>query len=182
MEPSQLNKLTGRKLLVLDLDSTLIWTDFREFPLFDTILDLPDRDLIWLKKRPFLKTFFDYCFTNYDVAVWSAGAADYVDAVCEYLFPDRHLIFIFSHERCTHHKGLILKKLAKIWRVKHWPYYRSNTLILDDTPETYLQNYGNAIPIRSYLGQEVDRELLRVISLLKRLKLEDDVRHIEKRY
>jgi TFIIF-interacting CTD phosphatase-like protein len=54
------------------------------------------------------------------------------------------------------------------------------TLILDDTPSTYKYNYGNAIYIDKFDGDESDYELKRVIELLKILKDSEDVRLVEK--
>lgn len=177
-----------RKLLILDLDSTLVWshfikkTDIHIITEHSTaIIHLKHHPPIRVNKRPFLGTFLNYCFDNYDVAVWSAGAKEYVHEICKLIFKDRPLIFIFSKDQCNSDKnGQTLKQLSQVWANKKWSANPENTLILDDTPETYSQNSENAVPISSYYGNEHDRELLKVIYLLKQLVLVTDVRKIVK--
>lgn len=183
-----------RKLLILDLDSTIIWSDIKEIRDFDTTLWLRKGTLpVWIKKRPHLDKFIDYIFSEYDVGVFSAAEGEYVREICKYVLDDRPLVFIMSGERCTQHLwysksdhqhyNIIVKKLQKIWDAKRYKnkYTKSNTLILDDSPETYVKNRGNAIPIVPYTGiQDTDVELLRTIDMLKILVNVVNVRHYAK--
>jgi RNA polymerase II subunit A small phosphatase-like protein len=54
-------------------------------------------------------------------------------------------------------------------------------LIVDDTPEKCLRNYGNAIYPRPYDGEVDDDELPHLMRYLMHLKDEASVRRIEKR-
>jgi RNA polymerase II subunit A small phosphatase-like protein len=54
-------------------------------------------------------------------------------------------------------------------------------LIVDDTPEKCVRNYGNAIHPRPFEGAEDDDELDRLARYLVLLKDEPDMRTIEKR-
>ena len=179
-----------RKLLILDIDSTLVWAETTELKDYDTVLWLQDETLpVWVKKRPHVDELIEYIFTEYDIAVFSAGEYEYVRAVCRYLFVDRPLVFIMSAERCTLyftkqnlHSRITIKKLQKVWVCKKYKnkYRKNNTLILDDTAETYIKNHGNAIPIASYYGGKKDIELPRIILLLKTLVGVYDVRRVNK--
>ena len=43
---------------------------------------------------------------------------------------------------------IAIKRLTKVWfKFKHLGITKENTIIIDDTPLTYCQNYGNAIPV-----------------------------------
>ncbi len=180
----------SRKLLVLDLDSTLIWSDFKETINYDFTIWVANC-CIWIKTRPNLSIFLDYCFSHYDVGVWSAATREYVLKVVNYIFRGKSLKFIMSGERCTQHfwydklnhqyTNIVLKKLVKIWNVKKWHYRKHNTLILDDNNETYLKNRGNAIPINAYLGGNIDNEFMRIIIILENVKNCPDVRLIDKK-
>ena len=88
----------GRKLLVLDLDETLIFAtpdplvrpaDFR---LFD----------YHIYKRPFLEPFIDVVAQHFALAVWSSASDDYVELVVENIWP-RHipLEFVWGRSRAT---------------------------------------------------------------------------------
>ena len=71
-----------------------------------------------------------------------------------------------------------LKPLTKV-RKAGWPLQR--VLIVDDTPEKCLRNYGNAIYPRPFEGAEDDSELSLLGRYLATLKDETNVRTIEKR-
>lgn len=180
----------NRKLLVLDIDSTLVWADYQEVPGADTVLWVR-KVPVWVKKRPGLDAFLAYCFANYDVAIWSAASKEYVQKIAEYLISGiaeltgvpRSWVFVMSGERCTQHYSFnqdndnyrmyVLKKLQKIWTAsKYKKYTRYNTLVVDDDSDTYLKNYGNAIPIAAYYGPSCDArdndvELVRVQKILE---------------
>ncbi len=64
-----------RKLLVLDLDETLIHTSYQ--PILGADLK-SQKGYFYLYERPFLKDFLDRCSAEYDLAIWSASKADYV--------------------------------------------------------------------------------------------------------
>jgi RNA polymerase II subunit A small phosphatase-like protein len=53
-------------------------------------------------------------------------------------------------------------------------------LIVDDTPEKVLHNYGNAIYAKPYYGDANDRELAILATYLLALKDAENVRTIEK--
>lgn len=54
-------------------------------------------------------------------------------------------------------------------------------LIVDDTPEKCVRNYGNAIYPKAFEGEPNDNELELLGRYLLKLRHEDNVRHIEKR-
>lgn len=62
---------------------------------------------------------------------------------------------------------MTIKNLRKAWKHKRYGYSREQILILDDTPTTYQLNYGNSIPIRTWSGNESDKELERVKDILE---------------
>jgi RNA polymerase II subunit A small phosphatase-like protein len=64
-----------RKLLVLDLDETLIHTSYA--PILGAELKAK-RGYFYLYERPYLKEFLDHYSAVYDLAIWSASKADYV--------------------------------------------------------------------------------------------------------
>ena len=72
-------------------------------------------------------------------------------------------------------------KVKDLKKVKKRGFDLKKVLILDDLPETYARNYGNAIPIRPFYGECADLELVRVRDLLEYLGKVENVRHIEKR-
>lgn len=105
--------------------------------------------------------------------------------------------FVFTKDRCTR-KAVMdestrllyeyhTKPLRKVW--KRASYQRagwnaSNTLILEDTPQNCVDNYGNALYIRTFDAMETrkaDSALLILQAFLDRLRDVPDVRTAEKR-
>jgi TFIIF-interacting CTD phosphatase-like protein len=147
--------------------------------------------LFWLRRRPYLDEFLRSLSSfGYELAIWTASDPTYAFAVIHRIWPnDIPLKFIWTFSQCdlmpvsfsrqqkpSERKFLIRKDLRKVWRHKSWGYNKCNTLILDDTPSTYSQNYNNAIPIKSYLGESDDTELKRLLPICESLMKVSDVR------
>ncbi|CAF0947256.1 unnamed protein product [Adineta steineri] len=197
--------INQKKLLVLDLDGTLIFAEEKVELIYMQVEQRHDFELedgsILVWKRPDIDEFLEWCFEHYDIGIWSASGSEYVHSVLSHIIPGHlraKVKFIWTSTRCTRkyqQRGLdtysvpiTLKKLKKIWRRNrsHSPnsvaiYNRRNTLIVDDTPVTYRTNYGNAIPIISYTGNSKDSELKRIKNLLDLLLSSNDVRTMNKR-
>jgi RNA polymerase II subunit A small phosphatase-like protein len=72
-----------------------------------------------------------------------------------------------------------IKNLNKIKRNKKANLER--TLILDDNEKTAIKNYGNLLRIKPFFGDLNDKELLKAIKYLEKIKNEPNFRSIEKR-
>jgi TFIIF-interacting CTD phosphatase-like protein len=179
--------------IILDIDGTLI----------DNVGDS-------IYQRPYLKEFLDYCFETFEtVSIWTAASREWYNEVNEKIFSKlklktkeslqsklltpRKFYFVWTGERCTfisdqkaiedgdfYAQRIKIKRLKKIWD-KRGLLTRHNTLILDDTPITYAENYGNAIPIDTYNHKnEDDDSLLKLIEWLPNL-FDKHIRSTEKR-
>jgi TFIIF-interacting CTD phosphatase-like protein len=171
----------ARLLLVLDLDETLVHA--ADSPLSRTCDFLCGPYHVY--KRPHLDSFLSQLSTFCDLAVWSAGSDDYVQATVARLFY-HHVqpLFVWSRARCTTrfdgewHEQYPLKDLLKI---KRRGFSLCRTLIVDDDPRKVSRNYGNAIYIPEFLGDETDCELPRLALFIRSLTTCHNVRKIEKR-
>lgn len=182
-------KPTDRILLILDLDETLIHA--RETPL-ERAADF----IVYgyhVYRRPFLREFLESCGREFELAVWSSASDLYVRAVVQAIFPDpSKLHFVWGRSRASlrtvmpddsaffdpwDHRHYV-KPLTKVRRVG-WNLDR--VLIVDDTPEKCIRNYGNAIYPRAFEGDLADRELPLLWRYLASLKDTPSVRGIEKR-
>lgn len=181
------------KLLVLDLDETLIYSELVS-EITETRADQfhirVGRDLLRVSKRPNLDEFLTWCFHNYVVAVWSASDRAYVETVLAMVLPrGAKPIFVWCSNKCTtkfipgnfdDNNTFVIKDLKKINKKLRGPG-KNKVLIVDDTSITYVRNYGNAVPIAHFRGSAKDNELARVRELLSKLKDHKDVRSVEKR-
>ncbi len=198
--------LNSRKLLILDIDGTMIFAEEKSKLIYMQVeqhhhFELDGGSiLVW--KRPNIDEFLEWCFEYYDIGIWSASGSEYVHSVLTHIIPDHlrsKVKFIWTSMRCTrtyqqrsldtYGVPITIKKLNKLWRKKKSRsdnlnsverYDRRNTLIVDDTPATYQKNYGNAIPITSYTGNWRDSELKRVKDVLELLISSNDVRTANK--
>ena len=120
------------KLLVMDLDETLIHTSYS--PIVGAELKAR-RGYFYLYERPHLKGFLDRCSAEYDLAIWSASKADYVrwiirsTVLSEYSF-----VFINTRKNCKRIFGNggrveYLKDLTA-----YLPLYEK-VIMLDDVPK-----------------------------------------------
>jgi RNA polymerase II subunit A small phosphatase-like protein len=179
-------------LLILDLDETLIHAsserlrddyDFQVYRYF-------------IYKRPGVDDFLKLCAQHFRIAIWSSASDDYVNAVVKQILPsDVSLEFVWGRSRCTPFllpqydeqgfynldfasKYEFAKRLKKLTRRG---FNLQKVLIVDDTPEKVLHNYGNAIYAKPYYGGTDDSELATLATYLLSLKDAENVRTIEKR-
>lgn len=163
----KLNKNPSGKLLVLDLDQTLVFVDNSHAWSFKTPADFEFNlgdDKYKGYKRPYLKEFLIEIFKNdnYDLAVWSKGSFDYVNKIIRLSFPGYiPLKFIWSKENCIgdfkNVESIILK----------FGYSKENIYILDDVANYWI-NYklGNLILISPFKSNKNDQELMKIYDAL----------------
>ena len=172
----------GKKLLILDLDETLIYarphtlagsSDFQVGP-------------YQVYKRPHLDDFLAACLDWFEVAVWTSASPEYAMGVLYAIFPDpQRLAFVWASDRCTvaydHEIGehCARKNLKKI---KKRGYALESVIVVDDSPEKWRQSYGNLVPVRPFLGDENDNELSQLIPYLRFLQDQPNIRTLEKRH
>jgi RNA polymerase II subunit A small phosphatase-like protein len=169
------------KLLILDLDETLIFATDR------VLARAPDfsTSSYAVYKRPHLDVFLDFCREHFRVGVWTSAGPRHAHSITSHIFaPDESLEFIWDSRHCSRRydpemmESYSIKKLAKL---KRKGYDLEQTLVVDDTPKKHQQNYGNLIRIEPWIGDEDDRELERLMLYLLDLKPEPNVRALEKR-
>jgi TFIIF-interacting CTD phosphatase-like protein len=91
---------TDKKLLILDLDETLIHSDldfsFKNKKIYDTVLYFDSEEEknipLPLIVRPGLYEFLDYASQNFDLAVFTASDQEYADAIINYIEKDKNIL------------------------------------------------------------------------------------------
>jgi carboxy-terminal domain RNA polymerase II polypeptide A small phosphatase len=179
-----------KKLLVLDLDETLIHAS--ETPLARA----PDFKVFGYSvyRRPYLSEFLAFCHAHFAVAVWSSASDDYVQAIVRQIFaqPER-LVAVWGASKTTirrSHPGDCdrfgqplpeyhdQKRLQKLTR---FSWSLDNMLMVDDSHEKCSVNFGNAIYPAPFYGDATDDELCYLAGYLHSIKHSDRVRRLEKR-
>lgn len=172
--------MNPRKLLVLDLDETLIHAT--EEPL--------DREgdfvvaSYHVYTRPHLNEFLEFAFNEFDVGVWTSAGHEYASDVVSAVFKRATPLFLFSSRRCTLRRDLStgeyvpVKRLSKL---KSLGYKLEHIIAVDDTPEKHKENYGNLVQVPEYKGEVHDTELPLLSEYLRSLASEPNIRVVEKR-
>jgi RNA polymerase II subunit A small phosphatase-like protein len=169
----QLPIFHGKKTLILDLDETLVHSSFKAIPNPDFVVPIEIEDQvhnIFVVKRPGVETFMKACGQKYEVVVFTAGVSKYANAVLDLLDIHKVVSGRLFREHCTVYRGNYVKDLNRVGRdIRH-------TIIVDNSPASYLFHTENAVPVESWFDDENDRELLTLIPFFDNLSTADDVR------
>ena len=165
---------------MLDLDETLIHTEFEKVMGFDfklTVNTSGQKTInpsaahlvnIWVRKRPFVDAFLRRMTRYYEIVVFTASIRSYAEAILKKLDPDGDIVdHLLCRDYCTTSvnektgKVSYMKDLSRLGRSLH------KTLIIDNSPDCYQLQPENAIPITSWYECRHDYELKKCEVLLK---------------
>ncbi|CAH1716919.1 unnamed protein product [Macrosiphum euphorbiae] len=176
--------MVKRKVLVLDLDETLIHSHHEgvlrhpskpemppDFILKVTIERHPVR--FYVHKRPHVDFFLDVVSKWYELVVFTASMQIYGAAVADKLDNRRGILRRrFYRQHCTPEMGSYTKDLTSV------SSDLSRVFILDNSPAAYRAFPDNAIPIKSWFSDTSDTALLNLLPMLDALRFTDDVRSV----
>ncbi|XP_061422113.1 CTD nuclear envelope phosphatase 1 [Lethenteron reissneri] len=173
-----------RKILVLDLDETLIHshhdgmsrTMVRPGTPPDFILKvIIDRHPVrfFVHKRPHVDFFLEVVSQWYELVVFTASMEIYGSAVAEKLDNNRSILQRrYYRQHCTVELGSYTKNLMAV----HGDL--ASIVILDNSPSAYRGHPDNAIPIKSWFSDPSDTALLNLLPMLDALRFTADVRSV----
>jgi len=165
--------LIGKKTLVLDLDETLVHSSFKPIPNPDFIVPVEIEDQVhkvYVAKRPWVDKFMKEMGPYYEVVVFTASLSKYADPVLDLLDIHKVVRTRLFREACSNYKGNYVKDLNKLGRDL------KSTIIIDNSPSSYLFHPENAVPVESWFDDEADTELDELIPFLKDLSKVENVR------
>uniref|UniRef100_A0A9L0R207 CTD small phosphatase 2 n=2 Tax=Equus TaxID=9789 RepID=A0A9L0R207_HORSE len=143
----------GRICVVIDLDETLVHSSFK----------------VYVLKRPYVDEFLRRMGELFECVLFTASLAKYADPVTDLL--DRCGVFRarLFRESCVFHQGCYVKDLSRLGRDLR------KTLILDNSPASYIFHPENAVPVQSWFDDMADTELLNLIPIFEELSGAEDV-------
>jgi len=156
-------EMKGRKCLVLDLDETLVHSSFRPVPGPDFIISIELDGVthrVYVQKRPGVDHFLEEMGSKFEVVVFTASLDKYANPVLDILDPKGHIKVRLFREACVQHYGNYVKDLSLLGR------RLEDTLIIDNSPFSYMFQPDNAIPITSWFNDKTDRELYDLVPFL----------------
>ncbi|KAH7927842.1 NLI interacting factor [Leucogyrophana mollusca] len=166
---------TGRKCLVLDLDETLVHSNFRPVSQADFIVPVEIEHHwhnMYVLKRPGVDEFLRKMGELYEIAVYTASLSAYADPVIDQLDIHNAITYRLFRESCYRHRGNYVKDLSQLGRPM------GDTIILDNSPASYIFHPNNAVPVTSWFNDPHDTELTDMSPFLADLCGVDDVRAV----
>lgn len=165
----------GKRTLVLDLDETLVHSSFKPIPNPDFIVPVEIEDQVhkvYVLKRPYVDKFLQEMGNHFEVVVFTASLSKYADPVLDLLDIHKVVKYRLFREACSNYKGNYVKDLNKLGRELKF------SIIIDNSPTSYLFHPENAVPVETWFDDENDTELDELIPFLKELSTADDVRSL----
>lgn len=166
----------SRKLLVLDLDETLIHSSSRAMNSMSchTVEVLIDTHicLYYVYKRPNLDHFLKHVSQWFDLIIFTASLPEYADPVIDWIDSNNVIRSRYFRSSCQVLNNQYVKDLSLLG------HDLSQICILDNSPISYLYNQDNAIPIDGWTSDPDDTALLDLLPFFDALRLCHDVRSI----
>jgi RNA polymerase II subunit A small phosphatase-like protein len=161
----------GRKCLVLDLDETLLHSSFKADYVVPVEIEYHWHN-VYVIKRPGVDNFLKKMGELYEIVVFTASLSKYADPVLDKLDIHRVVSHRLFRESCYNHKGNYVKDLSQLGRPM------TDTIILDNSPASYIFHPNNAVPVSSWFNDPHDTELTDLCPFLADLRTVDDVRTV----
>ena len=161
------NKL---KTLVIDLDETLVHSYFAKEPPYtpDISYDIEITGItihISTLIRPGTYQFLERLSNIYEIVIFTASLSQYAIPLLNEIDKNNYCKYKLFREHCYtfDNKGNpgYVKDLSKLNRDLN------NVIIIDNNPDCYFLNKENGIPIKTWLNDKNDKELLKLLPYLE---------------
>eukprot|EP00559_Dactyliosolen_fragilissimus_P009366 CAMPEP_0184856820 /NCGR_PEP_ID=MMETSP0580-20130426/2001_1 /TAXON_ID=1118495 /ORGANISM="Dactyliosolen fragilissimus" /LENGTH=562 /DNA_ID=CAMNT_0027352071 /DNA_START=977 /DNA_END=2665 /DNA_ORIENTATION=- len=165
----------GKKCLVLDLDETLVHSSFRAVPGADFVIPVQIEDVVhfvYVAKRPGVDKFLIEMAKHYEIVIYTASLNKYADPLLDLLDPHKTISARLFRESCVYYEGNYVKDLSLLNRDIR------DTIIVDNSPNSYIFHPLNAIDCTSFIDDINDRELDQIGAFLAGVRNVDDVRDV----
>eukprot|EP01090_Pellita_catalonica_P002534 TRINITY_DN12103_c0_g1_i1.p1 TRINITY_DN12103_c0_g1~~TRINITY_DN12103_c0_g1_i1.p1 ORF type:complete len:141 (-),score=15.49 TRINITY_DN12103_c0_g1_i1:199-570(-) len=106
---------------------------------------------------------------HFEIVVFTASLPKYADPVLDLLDKHKVVQYRLFREECVEHNGTFVKDLSRLGRALE------STVIVDNSPMSYLFHPGHAIAITSWFDDPKDTELLDLMEYLQEMSKCDDV-------
>ena len=142
--------------------------------------DKPPSLRLNVKVRQHLEEALTYLSTMYELCVFTAGEKDYADTILNFIDEDRTII---KHRLYRQHcvkpqTGVYVKDLSIIADRQ-----LKDIILVDNSIISFAFNLSNGVPIKAFLGEENDEELLFMVTFLEEIFSKGDVRtHIDETF
>lgn len=177
---SQFNKT--KKILVLDVDQTLIQSEYIKGTSKEKVEQKFKKDLEKFENfrvcnneyltfvRPYIRDFIKFCFDHFNVIIWSSATPDYLQEILEYLvYPVSYPLEVLSRVDCISVNFNYLKELAYI--SNGYDVSLDDVVAVDDSVSCYSSGYANVLKIPAFSIYSNDTEKHKTILSIMQDKL-----------
>jgi RNA polymerase II subunit A small phosphatase-like protein len=127
---------------------------------------------VYVAKRPGVDEFLIEMAKHYEIVIYTASLNKYADPLLDLLDPHNVIRARLFRESCVFYEGNYVKDLSLLDRDL------SSTIIIDNSPSSYMFHPENAIDCSSFIDDPRDRELDQIGAFLTSIKDVKDVRGI----
>lgn len=160
---NNLTYLKTKKILVLDLDETLIYSS--KVKLNSKALFIYKDYYVYA--RPHLNWFLHTIKSYFKIGIWSSADDLYVEHIVEKIISKEiNLEFIWSKSWFnldSHNGKQYLKKMSELEQLG---YDLDELLLIDDNEENVIINSPHSILIKPFRGEVYDNELQKIVNQL----------------
>jgi Dullard-like phosphatase family protein len=171
-------KDSSKKTLVLDLDETLVHSQFVPFSKKSDLvlkIDLENQiHDIHVMIRPGVNEFLKKMGKLYEIVIFTASVSKYADPLLDIIDKSHNCSHRLFREHCSMVGITYIKDLKKLGRDL------KDIIIVDNSPLSYSFNPENGIPILTWFDDKNDKELYNLIPILEFLSGVYDVREFIK--
>lgn len=142
-----LQKDSLKKTLILDMDETLIHTDFSPSFNYENILEVVldgDKTTVFLSLRPGVSEFIEHMYRFYELVLFTASVSSYASPILNIIDPQRRISHRLFRQHSKAVNGTYIKDLSRIGRTL------KDVILVDNLPISYILQQENGIPIKSW--------------------------------
>ena len=162
-----------KKTLILDLDETLVHSSFTPFEKNDIVLNVDFEGVIYniyVLVRPDAELFIKTVAKFYELVIFTASISKYASPLLDILDKEKNIKYRLYRDQCTFINGIYIKDLKKCNRSL------KDLIIVDNSPIAYTFDSDNGLPIKTWIEDPDDRELMKLVPILEFLSKTKDVR------
>jgi RNA polymerase II subunit A small phosphatase-like protein len=172
----------AQPLLILDLDETLI-RGTRERLEQEPMLELPP---YFVYARPHAQSFLAQMGRSFSLGIWSSANMAYVGPIARQLWGNLpEPLFVWGRQECRQRFDFQKKEIyyqKDLRQIARRGLSLERVLIVDDDFTKISLQYGNAILVEPFYGDEADRELLDLALFLEEIKDSDNFQKVRKEF
>lgn len=176
---------TKRHVLILDLDETIVraFAENPKIPSYGDSKRITYTDcegqlhVSFIIARPHLRELLYEVFQHYRIFIYTAGLAQYAQAIIEALDISQYITGVYSRDQC--------KNISESFHQKDifsFGFDEERLVFVDDWQEQTRHAPENSLTIKIFNGKKFDTELTTLKSFLLDLSKQEDVRSVSKRY